>query len=482
LDSIRENFQLEIQICVDRRYFDTNMPAIASPDVIVRRRICGAISASKTRSGSGYDLRVAVVDVPVHRSRCAGAGAGAVLIAIRIGRIVMSSRRRTILVAAIAALLPAAGALAGSYQLLPGVFITDMTPDGSVVVGNTQGNYETFRWTQSTGVVNLGRGTVATLGVGAGLPGVSADGTRISATILDDSATAATQGVWTLGSGWKQIMPPTLPDGGILDQSYGSAWSISGDGSTVTGLYWRPGQTGGLAHASRWTQASGVSDLGSLGGASSRASAVNYDGTVIGGFDEHPSFGVRRAAIWDHGVETIIVPESDAPSEIAQLTPAGTTAVGQSWDDVNFFPSATVWKKTGGSWNPSLLGVLPGTDSTFGGSSSANDLSADGQVVVGTNSFDFFGSSAGFIWTAADGMVNANEWLPAHGITIDPNLYIVELDSISQDGTTIGGLVQDQTTFALQSILISVPEPSSAVLVVGMLAGASSLRARRRGR
>ena len=118
------------------------------------------------------------------------------------------------------------------------IYATDVSDDGSVVVGNTQGDYETFRWTGETGVVRLGRATFPVLGTGAGAPAVSADGTRVSATILGADSTYSTQGRWTAAAEppppgtWQETMPPTLPDGGLLDLSYGSAWGIS---DTATG-------------------------------------------------------------------------------------------------------------------------------------------------------------------------------------------------------------------------------------------------------
>jgi hypothetical protein len=132
-----------------------------------------------------------------------------------------------------------------------------VSSNGSVVVGN-DGSYTSFRWTQATGLVSLGRPQT---GGGGGVPGVSADGTRVGYGIGSLDGTYRTQGRWTLGSGWQELMPPAPPDGGTVDGSFGSAYDISGDGNTVVGLYWRPGQ-GNRAHASKWTQATGVVDLG----------------------------------------------------------------------------------------------------------------------------------------------------------------------------------------------------------------------------
>lgn len=383
---------------------------------------------------------------------------------------------RGFLVATLAAWLSCAPLMAGVQYVGP-VLATDLSDDGSVVVGNTQFAYETFRWTEGTGVVPLGRATAPVLGVGAGTPDVSADGTRVSATILDDSETAATQGVWTLGSGWQQIMPPTLPDGGILDQSYGSAWGLSGDGNTVSGLYWRPGQPGGLAHATGWTQSGGLVDLGSSGG-SSRASAVNYDGSVIVGFDEHPMFGNWRATVWVDGVATHLQ-DNDAFSEGTACNPDGTIVVGQGWDGVNFSSNGAIWTFNGSSWDEQMMGVLPGTDPIFGGMSIANDVTADGSFVVGFNRFDFFGSATGFVWTPGGGMVSAADWLASIGVTLDPNQLIIDLPAVTPDGSKVLLSTFNLDTFNYESWVVTVPEPATSTWLFSALAGLACIAARR---
>ena len=103
---------------------------------------------------------------------------------------------------------------------------SDMSADGSVVVGNSaDGVYETFRWTELTGAVLLGRHTGFS-GGGAGIPEVSDNGNHISATIATEDSLYATQGIWTKGrrlgtSPCRRLLPqegptpiPTVPPGG----------------------------------------------------------------------------------------------------------------------------------------------------------------------------------------------------------------------------------------------------------------------------
>ncbi|MFQ5424217.1 MAG: hypothetical protein ACE5F9_09590 [Phycisphaerae bacterium] len=341
-------------------------------------------------------------------------------------------------------------------------FATDVSADGSVVVGNTEGDFETFRWTVLDGIVPLGRATVPVLGIGAGAPDVSADGTMISATILGANGTYATQGRWTRGSGWQEMMPPTPPDGGLIDSAYGSAWGLSDDGNTLLGLYWRPGQLDGLAHASRWTPATGVVDLGS-GGGNSRANDANADGTVIVGWDEDPSFGTWWPTVWVNGVRTTLT-QTVGFAEADAVTPDGTMIVGSSWRIPHqpWHPTmAAAWRWNGASWVEEILGFLPGTAAPFG-LAVGSDVTADGSMVVGFNRFSGPTDATGFIWTAATGIMDVEDFLLNNGVTPDPNFDIRTISAVSDDGTVLVGSGQDLVApFRARSFLITVPAPCS---------------------
>jgi probable HAF family extracellular repeat protein len=357
-----------------------------------------------------------------------------------------------------------------TFQMLGYGGATDVSADGTVIVGNSEGTYETWRWTQATGQVLLGRSSVEVLGIGAGTPDVSADGTRVSATILGADSTYATQGLWTEGSSWQEAQP--LPaDCGLMDGSYASAWGLSGDGNTLVGLYWRPGQPGGSAHASRWTPGDSVVDLGSDGG-NSRANAVNYDGTVIAGWDEHPD-GHWRPAVWENGAKQILS-VNDVFCEADAVNEDGTVITGQSYDaGTNLFVAA-VWRKSGATWNEQLLGALPGTFPVYG-YVTAQGVSADGKLIVGYNAFS--GQDAtGFLWTQSTGMVDLVPFLTHHGVTLPSRFDFLSLSGVSDDGKTIIGFGQD--TFApyhIRSFVIRLSEPVGAPILASAPASAPVL-------
>ena len=132
--------------------------------------------------------------------------------------------------AAIVTMLGLAGAAHAqiSFNPINDFGVTDQSADGTWLVG-TQGS-NIVRWSANTGF--------ETLYIDAnynGSPGISDDGSRVTGTIYDSEGTAV-PGVWTEGIGWVTTGP--IPGGGVPNED-GSAYAISGDGSTITGLAWR---------------------------------------------------------------------------------------------------------------------------------------------------------------------------------------------------------------------------------------------------
>jgi uncharacterized membrane protein len=352
------------------------------------------------------------------------------------------------ILAGLALLVPAARATVTFDFIFDGGFPISVSSDGSVVVGNDN-SFTSFRWTQATGLVSLGRPQT---GGGGGLPAVSADGTRIGYSIGSLDNTYRTQGRWTLGTGWQELMPPSPPDGGIIDGSYGSTWDISGDGNTVVGLYWRAGQ-GNRAHASKWTQATGVVDLGgTTTGQASRANGVNHDASVIAGWVETPH-GNWRPAAWVNGSLVLLTDfyETTIPvgqGEAKATSTNGDIIVGFATDEASQQRAASMWRRTDGVFGPTELlgwvdGTEPGSPTSSGGINIPWAVSDDGSIVVGYCSFD--GSPfnpTGFVWTPGTGVVDVNQYLADNGVLVDPNFTIQNLSAMTPDGVQIFGYGQ----------------------------------------
>ncbi len=333
----------------------------------------------------------------------------------------------------------------------------DISADGEVIVGNQVGPYETFRWTAETGPVLLGRGTVAALGVGAGAPNVSNDGTRISATILSEDGLRAIAGVWHDGV-WNECIPQP-PDAATVDQSDSSAWGLSGDGLTLVGLYWRVPAGGGNAYPLAWTAAGGGVRLGpgGVGIRSGRANAANFDGTVAAGWREAPQ-GYWQPTVWENGVETLLE-ATGVGCPLYGINHDGTIALGQDYNAGFQRREAAFWTKTDATWVKTQLGVLPGTST---GQAYAKECSADGSIIVGTNRYfnNPGGPSDGFIWTQATGMVKVSEFLANNGVTVDPFFAMTEMTAVTPDGRVLLGIGRWTDTLDLQTFRITLAPPS----------------------
>ena len=359
-------------------------------------------------------------------------------------------------------LCPAARASVSFEFIFNDGYGVHMSDNGLIVAGNTVGNYEPFRWSAASGFMPLGRATVPALGVGGGAPGISADGVWVASTIVDSTNSFTTQGLWSKDTGWLDLLPPSPPGAGIIDQSLADVWGMSGDGQTVVGLLWRQS---GRAHALRWTSSGGAVDLGSTG-QSSRADVANYDGSVIGGWDETPT-GPRNAAVWVDGVETVLT-QTEGFGEVHGVNPAGTLLLGYEKEYVTNMRAAALWHRTGNTWSAAqTLGVVPGTLPNSG-IAIAYGASADGHIVVGFNSFagdPFY--TTGFIWTDTTGVVDVADFLAARNLTPE-NFTIQSLSAITPDGRTILGYGSENAApYAVRSFLIHLDPAVSAVPIAG---------------
>lgn len=309
---------------------------------------------------------------------------------------------------------------------------------------------------------------------------VSADGSVVVGTI--SGRPGNTNGIFRWTREGSVIHTATVP---------GPLMAISPDGSTVVGSRFLP-QTG-LTEAFRWVPDEGLFEgLGDFPGGAfkSEANDVSADGSVIVGSGQDAE--QQRAFRWTRESGMVPIPEM---REAHGVTPDGAVVVG--------FGSGLAVRWTAET-GPVTLGRLPGA-----ASSGAFAVSADGAVVVGSNSFPagqgqqnpeasrwteqegiinlqsapwslsgardvsadgsaivgggLIGDTPGaFYWTAATGMVDLQEFLVSLGVT---NLDGWELGGgrgISADGLTIVG-TGVHNGFP-EAWVATIPEPSSIVL------------------
>jgi len=215
--------------------------------------------------------------------------------------------------------------------------------------------------------------------------GISADGS----TVVGDSArTGSTQAFgWTNAGGMTSL-------GTFAGDTRASG--ANGDGSVVVGYL-----TSGInTQAFRWTSTTGAVGLGTLGGGSSVANGVNGDGTVVVGTSGIAPTALNHAFRWTNAgglqdIGTLGGQESFANG----VSGDGSVVVGVSNAAVGGNPlHAFAWTSAGGMRD---LGTL-GTSSTS--TSGANGVSGDGSVVVGSSNNGGGSLDRAFRWTSAGGM------------------------------------------------------------------------------
>ncbi|MAO22456.1 MAG: hypothetical protein CMJ25_17050 [Phycisphaerae bacterium] len=339
-----------------------------------------------------------------------------------------------------------------SMTLLPDTYIvSDFSYDGSVAAGNMLGPYETFRWTAETGPVLLGRASLPLIGLAAGSPDISHDGTRISASIVNDTGEFLTQGVWDIKDGWTSLEQPIAPDAIITDGNMASAWGLSGDGSTVSGFYW---YTGAHARPSKWNRDTGVTSLPVTAGLSARVNALSVDGSVVVGWEATPT-GPWQPTVWRDEVK-IRISESPGGSTAEAVSSDGNFVAGNALETTTQNRVPTLWEWDGSSYIEQRLGLLPGTPA-FSGWGIAWGVSDDGSTVVGTNFYSINpgGSADGFVWTEATGLMNAMDYFALIGVDLSGIIDIRAVDAISPDGSTFAATGFHLSTGDLRTVIIN---------------------------
>jgi probable HAF family extracellular repeat protein len=171
---------------------------------------------------------------------------------------------------------------------------TDVSADGSVVVGTSNHGFDTreaFRWTSADGMLSIG--ALPSGRARARAYGVSADGTVIVGRdeVWENNEDSLEAFRWTAATGMVGL--GDLPDGRFASE----ANDVSADGSVIVGV----GETAVGGEAVVWTSAGGMVGLGFLPGGDNRSYAlgVSADGSMVVGQSELADSGSpSRAFVW----------------------------------------------------------------------------------------------------------------------------------------------------------------------------------------
>ncbi len=293
--------------------------------------------------------------------------------------------------------------------------------DGTVVVGygTSAGGTEAFRWTAGTGMVGLGDLTGGIF-YSTGQK-INDDGSVIIGTSYGTLNYEAFR--WTAGSGMTAL-------GALAGGLYSYANGVSADGSVVVGYSMSAASGFGRGEAFRWTSGTGMVSLGDFAGGvlDSQAYATNSDGSIIVGYGTNAS-GIE-AFRWTSGTGLVGLGELAGGSYFSNakaISADETVIVGDS-NSANGYEAFRWTSGTG----------MVGLGDLAGGIfySRAFDVSADGSVIVG------YGSSASgaeaFLWTQSTGMQSLADILTADGVDLT-NWVLSSANDISDDGNIIVG-------------------------------------------
>jgi uncharacterized membrane protein len=292
-----------------------------------------------------------------------------------------------------------------------------------------------FRWSQGSGLTDMG----IVPGVNYVALGISNDGSAITGD-YQPAGGASTAFRWTSGSGFQLLS--SLPGG---DGS--TATGISSDAQFIAGS----SHAGPISRAVRWNGAGAPQDLGVLSGAlNSTATAISGNGMTVVGESDFAPF------VWTQA------------GGMQPLPTTGGIAFAVNFDGsvVAGFDGADAAR-----WNNGVLQLLPnlpGTDFA-----SAYAVSGNGLLIGGASADANFNNVA-TIWSDSLGAVNLNTFLPTFGIDLTGwNLEICT--AISFDGNTLVG----QGTFngETRAWHATIPSPgAAAVLGLGGLLAAHRRR------
>jgi probable HAF family extracellular repeat protein len=324
-------------------------------------------------------------------------------------------------------------------ELPPEALAADVGAGGFVVVGSYFSG-GAFHWMPTAGAQAIG---------GFAGVAVSLNGKAIIGNALDDRGLEQAA-LWLGGMEWG-LLGSIAPDAQPCDLLLSSAFGANDDGRVVVGLAWNGCR---IARAFRWEESTGMVDLGSLGGESTRANGVSGDGRVVVGWEEHPT-GFRQGAKWVDGREELIQGPSGMVGEAFASNRDGSLIVGAGCDPTDYLGPATAWTWTPAGGVRCFPVEVPADLPDLPYQVLMQATSDDGRVIGGALSFGL--DSEALIWL--DGQARLlKDYLRQNGLPDAFRGWVNSgfVQSITPDGRTLVGHGAGPTTF--QGYMVVFPE------------------------
>jgi uncharacterized membrane protein len=240
--------------------------------------------------------------------------------------------------------------------------------------------------------------------------------------------------------------------------SFIEARGVSGDGEVVVGSY-APVSTERQAY--RWTAATEVIGIGYLpGGSSSIADAANADGTVIVGQSSSGLYLEPFRWTSSGGMAPLqMLDGTQVDGNANDVTADGSVVVGYAYSDVfnSSYAQSFRWTEADG-----LVKLDPPPN---GLGSFASGVSSNGALIVG--SYETANGIAPFIWTAAQGMRDLQSLLVNdHGLDLSGWKLTFGSDISSDGSVLVGWGIDPQGKQQGWRVELPIPEPASFILIL----------------
>ncbi len=332
-----------------------------------------------------------------------------------------------------------AGAPEGTPLLImlpPEALASSVGANGFVVAGTFYSG-GAFHWMPTAGVTEIGALRAVA---------VSRDGKTIVGNDVDSNGYEHAA-IWAGGRRWTPL--GSVGSARPCDLLVSGAYGANGDGTVVVGLAW---DTCKYARAFRWEGKTGVVDLGSLSGESTRANGVSADGRVVVGWEEAPT-GLRQGAKWVDGREELIQGPSGAVGEAFAANRDGSLIVGGACELGGFPSKAWTWRPNEGVKCGTV--EIPSWVPRFPYQLLMQDTSDDGRVIGGALSFGL--DAEAVVWFDGEGVL-LRDYVRDHGApdAFDGWINTGFVTGVSPDGRTLVGYGAGPRTF--QGYVVVLPE------------------------